>query len=129
MDRFNELTADLPKIVEPLERGDMNADGRAVDNDEGWAVVKQVEGAIKQRINALLDTDEADKIFETRSPFSSIGGVFFVEHVLNALGEAITAQIKEEAALSQARIAKYVDDVAGDEVNGDAGTTTDNATD
>lgn len=129
MDRFNELTADLPKIVEPLERVDMNADGSAVDNDEGWAVVKQVESAIKQRINALLDTDEADKIFETRSPFSSIGGVFFVEHVLNALGEAITAQIKEEAALSQARIAKYVDDVAEDEVNGDAGTTTDNATD
>jgi len=129
MDRFNELTADLPKIVEPLERVDMNADGSAVDNNEGWAVLKQVEGTIKQRINTLLDTDEADKIFATRNPFSSIGGVFFVEHVLNALGEAITAQIKEEAALSQARIAKYVDDVAEDEVNGDAGTVTDNATD
>ena len=129
MDRFNALTDDLPKIVEPLERVSMNADGSAVDGDEGWAVVKQVEGAIKQRINALLDMDEADEIFKTRSPFSSIGGVFFVEHVLNALGEAITAQIKEEAALSQARIAKYVDDVAEDEVNSDAGTVTENATD
>lgn len=129
MDRFNALTADLPKIVEPLERVDMDADGSATDNVDGWAIVKQVEGNIKQRINALLDMDEADEIFKTRSPFSSIGGVFFVEHVLNALGEAITAQIKEEAALSQARIAKYVDDVAEDEVSTDAGTATENATD
>ena len=73
--------------------------------------------------------DEADEIFKTRSPFSSIGGVFFVERVLNAIGEAITAQIKEEAALSQARIAKYVDDVAEDEVSENAGATAENAND
>lgn len=128
MDRFNQLTEDLPKIVEPLERVDMNPDGSAVDSDEGWAVVKQVEGNIKQRINALLDMDEADEIFKTRSPFSSVGGIFFVERVLTALGDAITAQIKEEAALSQARIAKYVEDVAEEEVNRNAGTTSENAT-
>lgn len=129
MDRFNALTADLPKIVEPLERIDLNADGSASDDTDGWAIVKQVEGSIKQRINALLDMDEADEIFKTRSPFSSIGGVFFVEHVLNALGDAITAQIREEAALSQARIAKYVEDVADDEVNGNAGTAPESAAD
>lgn len=129
MDRFNALTDDLPKIVEPLEKVSMNADGSAVDSDEGWTVVKQVEDAIKQRINELLDMDEADEIFKTRSPFSSIGGVFFVERVLNALGEAITVQIKEEAALSQARIAKYVDDVAEDEVNANAGTIAEKHTD
>lgn len=129
MDRFNALTDDLPKIVEPLERVNLTPDGNTDENDDGWAVLKQVEGAIKQRINALLDMDEADEIFKTRSPFSSIGGVFFVERVLNALGDAITAQIKEEAALSQARIAKYVDDVAEDEVNSDAGTATEDTTD
>lgn len=129
MNRFNALTEDLPKIVEPLERVNLNPDGNTDENDDGWAVLKQVEGAIKQRINALLDMDEADEIFKTRSPFSSIGGVFFVERVLNAIGEAITAQIKEEAALSQARIAKYVDDVAEDEVSENAGATAENAND
>ena len=129
MDRFNALTEDLPKIVEPLERVNLNPDGNTDENDDGWAVLKQVEGAIKQRINALLDMDEADEIFKTRSPFSSIGGVFFVERVLNAIGEAITAQIKEEAALSQARIAKYVDDVAEDEVSENAGATAENTND
>jgi len=126
-DRFNALSEDLPKIVEPLERVNLNPDGNTDESDAGWATLKQVEGAIKQRINALLDMDEADEIFKTRSPFSSIGGVFFVEHVLNAIGEAITAQIKEEAALSRARIAKYTDDVAGDGVNNNAGTTSENA--
>ena len=55
--------------------------------------------------------------------------MFFVERVLNAIGEAITAQIKEEAALSQARIAKYVDDVAEDEVSENAGATAENTND
>ena len=126
LDRFNALTADLPSIVEPLEHVDMTPDGNAVNPDEGWAVIKKVENSIKQRINALLDMDEADEIFKTRSPFSSVGGVFFVERVLTALGDAIAAQIKEEAALSQARIAKYVDDVAEAGVDNDAGTTAEN---
>ena len=127
MDRFNALTEDLPKIIEPLQHVNMNADGTADDSADNWAVIKRVEGNVKQRINALLDTDEADEIFKTRSPFSSIGGVFFVEHVLKALGDAIVAQIEEESALSQARIAKYLDDVTEDEVNANAGTTADEA--
>ena len=129
MDRFNALTEDLPKIIEPLERVSMNADGTADDGDssDNWAIIKSVESDVKQRINALLDTDEADEIFKTRSPFSSIGGVFFVEHVLKALGDAIVAQIEEESALSQARIAKYLDGVTEDEVSADAGTTADEA--
>lgn len=127
MDRFNALTEDLPNIIAPLEHVNMNADGTADDNADNWAVIKRVEGNVKQRINALLDTDEADEIFKTRSPFSSIGGVFFVEHVLKALGDAIVAQIEEESALSQARIAKYLDDVTEDEVNANVGTTADEA--
>ena len=128
MDRFNALTHDLPEMLKPLQQVDIKADGTAADADKGWAVIKKVEGMLKQRINALLDMDEADEIFKTRSPFSSVGGVFFVERVLDAIGDAITAQIKEETALSQARIAEYTDDVTGNnEVKGDAGTTAENA--
>ena len=127
VDRFNALTDDLPKIMEPLQRVNINADGSAADENDGWVILKQVENLLKRRINALLDMDEADEIFKTRSPFSSIGGVFFVERVLNALGDAITAQIREETALSQARIAKYTGDVSDNNgVIGDAGAVTDN---
>lgn len=124
MDRFTALTNDLPKIIEPLDRVNLNADGSTDENDgDAWAALKQVEGNVMQRINDLLDMDEANEIFKTRSPFSSIGGLFFVEHVLRALGDAITAQINEEAALSEARIAKYTDDLPEDEVSADAGAT------
>lgn len=129
MDRFNALVDDMPKIIEPLNRININADGSTEENDNrSWAVLKQVEGTLKQRINTLLDMDEAEEIFKTRSPFSSIGGVFFVERVLNALGDAITAQIEEETKLTQARIAPYTEDLdEGDGVSADAGTATDNA--
>ncbi len=76
MDRYNALTNDLPGLLAPLQQVDINADGSAVDADKGWAVIKQAEALLKQRINALFDMDEADEIFKTRSMFSSVGGVF-----------------------------------------------------
>ena len=129
MDRFYALMDDLPKIIEPLNRININADGSTEEDDNrSWATLKQVEGALKQRINTLLDMDEAEEIFKTRSPFSSIGGVFFVERVLSALGDAITAQIKEETELTQARIAPYTEDLEnGDEVSANAGAATENS--
>lgn len=125
MDRYNELMADFPEMVKPLQNIDLNADGTA-NLDDGWAELKKVEGMLKQKINALLDMNEADEIFRTRNPFSSIGGEFYVEKVLAVLGQAITAQIKEEAALSQARMKKYTEDIDNNgEVSADAGATAD----
>ena len=123
VDRFNELKNDFSSIIAPLSRININADGTTNDDDESWAVLKQVEGQIKRRLNILLDTDDADEIFKTRFPFSSVGGRFFVENVLDVLGQAITAHVEEEAQLSQARIKKYVDDLPEDEVTDGAGVS------
>ena len=126
LDRFNELKNNLPAILEPLSRIDLNPDGSAPDQDESWAVLKEVEGNIKRELNKLLDMTEADEIFKTRSPFSSVNGKYFVLVVLDALGEAIGAAIKEETALSEARLQKYMNDLENSgEVTADAGDASD----
>lgn len=123
MDRYNLLTKDFDKIVEPLKQIGIKADGTADDSVEnGWAILKQVEGTLIQRINALLDTDDASEIFRVRNAFSSIGGRFFVENVIDAIGKVITAYLEEEAELTRQRISPYTDDVDS-EVSADAGTT------
>lgn len=129
MDRYNQLTADFDKIIAPIAKTNIQPDGTASENatDEEWAALKEVESTLIQRINALLDTKDAGEIFKTRNAFSSVGGTFFVERVLDAIGNVILAYMQEETELSKARIAKYTEDLNADEVSGDAGRTADNA--
>ena len=106
-----------------MEQIDINPDGTTDESVENsWAILKKVEGTLIQRINALLDTDDASEIFRVRNAFSAIGGRFFVEHVIDAIGKVITAYMAEEAELTRKRISQYTDDVDS-EVNTDAGTT------
>ena len=120
LDRYEALMSDFADIVKPLEGLDIKNDGTAAF-DEGWAALKQVEGELKRRINALFDMEEADDIFAKRNPFSSVGGEFFCTRVLYALGAVIEQAVKEEADLSRQRMAKYLKDHG--KVNADAGTT------
>lgn len=125
VDRYNSVMADFANVVKPLENVSINHDGTNTF-DKDWAALKKVEGALKQKINQLLDTDEADQIFEARNPFSSVGGRFFVEIVLEAIGKAVADAAEEEAALSQKRTSKFLNDLEP-KVSGDAGATADNA--
>ena len=127
MDRYNTLTKDFDKITAPLKQIDINPDGTTDENiEDNWAILKKVEGELIQRINALLDSDDANEIFSVRNAFSSINGKFFVEHVIEMLGNVISAYLEEEAELTKARITPYTEDV-DNEVNADAGTVADNA--
>ena len=121
LDRYNQLTADFSEIVEPLKNLSIKNDGTAAF-DEDWAVLKSVEGELKKRINALFDMDEADEIFAKRSPFSSVGGRFFCENVIEAIGGVIAEAVEDEMERSKRRTDKYLSDIqptATPEVNGD----------
>lgn len=125
LDRYNALAADFKDIVEPLKDINIKNDGSAAF-DEEWAIMKSVEAELKARINALFDMEEADEIFKNRSPFSSVGGKFFCESVIEVIGEIITEAVKEEMALSKERTDKWLSDIqaANPEVNDDVRTAT-----
>lgn len=109
LDRYEDLMRDFEEIVKPLAEVDIKSDGTAAF-DEGWAVLKGVETELKRRINLLFDMEEADDIFAKRNAFSSVGGEFFCTRVLAALGDVIVSAVKEETALSQERMKKYLAD-------------------
>lgn len=125
LDRYNALAADFKDIMEPLKDINIKNDGSATF-DEEWAIMKSVEAELKARINALFDMEEADEIFKNRSPFSSVGGKFFCESVIEVIGEIITEAVKEEMALSKERTDKWLSDIqaANPEVNDDVRTAT-----
>ena len=117
LDRYQQLSTDFKTIVEPLKNIEIGSDGM-VSFEEDWKIVKEVEAELKQRINALFDMDEADDIFAKRNPFSSVGGKFFCESVIEVIGNLIADAVEEEMELSRQRTEKYLDDVKP-EVNGD----------
>lgn len=124
VDRYEELTASFSDIVKPLSGVDIKNDGTATF-EKDWEAVKKVEAELKRRINEFFDMDEADAIFAKRNPFSSVGGKFFAESVLECIGDIITRAIEDELKLSKARTDKYLQDLlpAAQEGNDNAGGT------
>lgn len=127
--RFNALVQDFQSITQPLKELSLNANGTS-SLDEDMAKLKVIEDVIIQKIDALLDTNgEAATIFAQRNPFSSVGGQFFVEKVLEVLGGVIAQGVEEEAKKASKRMAPYLSDIQPEnaEVSADAGATPDNA--
>lgn len=121
LDRYNQLSADFKTIVEPLKALSIKNDGTA-SFDADWQVLKSVENELKRRINALFDMDEADEIFAKRNPFSSVGGKFFCESIIEVIGNIIAEAVEDEMELSKARTDKYLSDIqptTPPEVSGD----------
>lgn len=110
LDRYEDLTKDFADIVKPLKNLDINADGTA-EFEKDWAALKEVETELKRRINGLFDMEEADAIFAKRNPFSSVGGKFFCESVIEVIGGVISEAVEDELKLSQKRTEKYLHDV------------------
>lgn len=113
LDRYDQMMKTLPEIVKPLENLNIKNDGTS-DFDEDWKRIKSVEDALIQRLGEFFDTDEIRLVFAKRNAFSSVGGTFFVENVLNALGEEMARVITEETKKSTKRMSKYLSDLDGD---------------
>ena len=126
IDRYNALMKDFETVVEPLKNLDIKNDGTAAF-ERDWETLKSVESELKSRINALFDMEEADDIFAKRNAFSSVGGQFFCERVLNALGEVIAEAIEDETNASKQRMAKYLADKPTAGGTDNAGAVTENA--
>ena len=129
VDRYNQLIKELPDIIKPLEELSIKSDGTAQLADE-WGTLKTVEDALKKKLNWLFDMDEADDIFATRNPFSSVGGEFFCYRVIAGLSDVISKAIAEESRESKKRMAKYLKDIKpadAPEVENATGDTADNA--
>lgn len=116
MDRFKELQTAMAHMFEPLTQISIKNDGTA-ETDDDWNILKQVESALIDQLNALLDTTEAADIFAKRNAFSSVGGKFFCEHIIDAIGSLIADAIREETAATQSKIEKYMPSAVEDDHN------------
>lgn len=103
IERYNELVSSFDEITKPLE-------GFADEADETkrTEALKEAEKRLYKAVNALFGGDAAGAFFGGMHPFSPVGGAFYCEAVLKAVGQYISGEFDAETARFSDRAAKYL---------------------
>lgn len=118
LERFDALKEGLLDVIKPLAEISIRNDGDAA-TPKDVELLATARKSIIDQLNRFFDTDGFSDVFAARSPFASVGGMFFVEVVLNGLTGEMTRLVNEERELSKKRMEKYLDDIKETETGAD----------
>lgn len=108
LDRYNEFAANFGKITEPLESIDIKNDGTVDENNEAAAAaMREAQGRLYDSLDELFGGNMSEAFFGKMHPFSPIGGKFYCENAINAVGTYISQVFGKEAKKVQSRVEKY----------------------
>lgn len=108
IDRFNTMSAEFDSIVEQLGSANIKADGTVDESDEEeFAAMKEAEKRLYAACDKLFGGNMAQAFFGSMHPFSPIGGRFYCEIALKAVGDYISKQFNVEIKQINTRVAKY----------------------
>ncbi|MCD8371797.1 MAG: hypothetical protein LUD27_00655 [Clostridia bacterium] len=108
LERYNKVADGFADIVKPLEDVSIAADGSVDEQNE--AAFKAMEEAKKRLFEAcdyLFGGNMSEAFFGKMHPFSPVGGHFYCENVLNAVGKYISAYFNGETKRIQDRVNRY----------------------
>ena len=92
------------EVVVALEKLEFSED----DGKKLSETLKDVEKVIYEKINYLLDADVAESFFSIMGPLSPLAsGQFFVESVIDAIGQAIQIETGERVKKMKSKIRKH----------------------
>lgn len=108
IDRFNEMADAFDKIVEPLESVSIKPDGTVdEENDAGHAALKEAENRLYEACDRIFGGNMSEAFFGKMHPFSPIGGKFYCENALAAVGDFISRQFAREVKKVNSRVERY----------------------
>ena len=95
------------EVVEALEKLELDISAKKDETslDEAF---KAVEAVVYEKINYLLNADVAENFFSIMGPFSPLAsGQYFIETVIDAIGQAIQAETGERVKKINSKIKKH----------------------
>lgn len=108
IDRFNSLADEFDKVVAPLESVNIKADGTVDEQNEAeFAAMREAEGLLYAACDKLFDGNMSEAFFGKMHPFSPVGGKFYCESALEAVGAFISQQFASEVKKINTRVEKY----------------------
>ena len=95
------------EVVEALEKLELDISAKKDETslDEAF---KAVETVVYEKINYLLNADVAENFFSIMGPFSPLAsGQYFIESVIDAIGQAINAETGARVKKINSKIQKH----------------------
>ena len=113
--RYEVLQKDFDGMMKQVAKLNLGNSGDASFKKD-WENLKKVENTLREKLNNFLDADDDPfgTIFKNCNPFSSVGGRFFIEQLMEVIGGVVAEEFQTEAKLSAERMAKHLKDIEGD---------------
>ena len=91
LERYNDVVDDFEEIIAPLEQVGINPDGSAtkLTDEKDIEILKTAKQALFEKVDYIFNGNAAEAFFGQMNPFSIVGGRFYCENVLYALGKYI----------------------------------------
>ena len=109
VNRYNKIAKDFEKITEPLEDADVGPDGAASDplDEESIAALNEAEKRLYEATDYLFGGEMSKAFFGSMHPFSPVGGRFYCEIAIEAVGNFISGRFDTQTDAITKRIEKY----------------------
>ncbi len=108
IERYNKIVGTFDEIVAPLESVNIQADGTAEEHDAAaQAALKEAEKRLYDACDFMFGGNMSEAFFGKMHPFSPVGGVFYCEKAIEAVGRYISAQFTRETAKIANRVNRY----------------------
>lgn len=107
--RYNESVSKIDDVVKPLEDINISATGEAEDSTDEAAVkaLNEAEKRLFDLCDYIFGGNMSEAFFGKMHPFSPVGGEFYFEKALTAVGSFISGQFDAETAKISKRVSKY----------------------
>lgn len=104
--RYNEIADRFGEVVKPLIDANINENGEGED-EESIKILFEAENKLFELVDYMLDGNMAEAFFGKMNPFSPVGGKFYCENALEAVGQFISRKFDSEIKQVSARVNKY----------------------
>lgn len=108
VERYNVVEKKIPGIFDELKAYNINSAGESSDEDASFELVRKLEEEVISQIDYMLNSDTRSSFFSTVKPFASVGGKFYVEHVLDVVRLIIEEHYRQEMKNQKKRSEMYM---------------------
>lgn len=111
IERYNDLLPRLDSIIEPLKDVSLDREGNPTDDstEEQIIAINASKERLFEELNTLFGGDMASAFFGKQNPFSPVGGKYYLENAIEAVGNYIGLQFGVEAEKMSAKAKKYTE--------------------
>ena len=104
--RYNKVANEFEEVIKPLIDANIDASGEGKD-EESIRILNEAESKLFELVDYMFDGNMAEAFFGKMHAFSPVGGKFYCENALNAVGQFISRKFDAEIKQISTRVEKY----------------------